>query len=116
MVVAFLILLCLLGPVIWPVNPAESNLEQGYLRPSWSFTGLNALIIEDYTPKESAIPEYIPSDKLGEVGDLVVEGEATNINVRLVWEQVPGAIEYIVYRNEYEPKSKKYYWFAIGEN
>ena len=113
-IVTLMVALCLLGPIIWPVNPAESNLEQGYLRPSWSFTGLKALIIEDYTPKKDEIPEFIPSEKLGEVGELSVEGEATNINVRLVWQQVPGAIEYIIYRNEYKPDSKSTIGLPLG--
>lgn len=114
-IVFFMVLLCLLGPIIWPVSPTESNLEQGYLRPSWSLTGMKALIIDDYSPLQEDAPSPITADKLGEIGTFEYADEATNINVRLVWDQVPGAVEYIIYRNEFKPLNKSTIGLPLGK-
>jgi oligopeptide transport system permease protein len=113
-IVFAMILLCALGPLFWRVSSTASNLGQSYLAPSWSLRGMNALIIDDYKALSAAIPQFIEAEKCAEVKHFTVSGESTNVSVRLGWEQVSGAKEYRIYRNEYEPTTRGTIGLPLG--
>ncbi|MCM8536147.1 MAG: ABC transporter permease [Lentisphaeraceae bacterium] len=115
LVLLFMFLLCSIGPLVWKVDPTESNLDLGYQLPSWSLLGQHALIIDDYKSLKADIPKFIKSETDGEIQDFSIKDDPTNVNVRLSWKQVPGAIAYRIYRNEYEPLNRNTIGLPLGE-
>lgn len=103
-VVALLLLLAVLGPVIWPVDPARQVLDKISQPPSWAAT---AVLVDDYTPWDGETTEPVATEPeaLGAPERLTVIGLATTEGVRLRWNPVPGADAYEVYRHELVPSS-----------
>ena len=114
-VVIFMVLLSFFGKYIWTVSPTETNLGQSFQKPSWSLTGKTALIVDDYTPLKASEVKFIPAGSPGEIKGFSVLGDATSVNVRLQWQQVAGAREYLIYRNEVEPLNRNTLGLPLGK-
>ncbi len=87
--VVALLAFTLIGPVVWNVDPAAQDVDQISQPP---FAERAALVVPPYQPwnGESVLPVE-PGLRLAEA--------ATNQAVRLLWDPVPGAATYWVYRN-----------------
>ena len=106
-IIILLAIFTLLGPLIWDVDPALQDLNQVSQPPSMpktalvvdSFRGWDGVTIENYEPPEDS------ADSVAAPTNFRTEGEPTTQVVRLVWDQVPDADGYNVYRNVREPTS-----------
>ncbi len=106
-IIILLAIFTLLGPLIWDVDPALQDLNQVSQPPSMpktalvvdSFRGWDGVTIANYEPPE----DY--ADSVPAPTNFRTEGEPTTQVVRLVWDQVPDADGYNVYRNVREPTS-----------
>ena len=89
------------GPWVWTLDPSAQDLDQISKPP-----GLNnrAEIVAPYVPWAgvSVDVENQPGDKTAPV-ELRVAEEPTTQSVRLMWDAVPGAAGYRVYRNILKP-------------
>jgi oligopeptide transport system permease protein len=79
----------LLGPLLWPVDPAAQDVDQISQPPG---ADRSALIVEAYQPWDG-------SSTLPTGSGFRLAQPATNQAVRLLWDPVPGASTYWVYRN-----------------
>ncbi len=91
-IVIALILFTLAGPFIWKIDPAAQDLDQVSITPG---ADRRAFIVEPY----SAWPA---SEKIAGTG-LRLAAQATTQSVRLVWDSVPSALAYEVFRDLYPP-------------
>ena len=88
-----LLLFTVAGPWLWPVDPNYQDVDQ-ISRPP--FGDRNARIVPDYLPWDgSTLAEPQPGLRLAE--------PATTQGVRLLWDALPGALSYRVFRDIYEP-------------
>jgi len=103
-IVIALLLFTLLGPVIWRQDPALQDLDAISQGPT---LGTRAIVVEDPGNWEGVRGEPAPLPPGGTLGapTLRVEGIATTQYVRLVWSMVPGAQQYLIYRNDHAPES-----------
>jgi oligopeptide transport system permease protein len=104
-IVVALLLFTLLGPVLWPVDPALQDLEQISQPPN---TGRYALVIADSAPQPGTSGES-RSSEVRAVGDLApanfrVLGTPNSEGISLAWDAVPNAEGYQLYRHELEPR------------
>ncbi len=102
-IVISLLILTLLGPVLWSVNPAAQDLDQISVPPG---RDRNALVVAEYTPW------VIPA---GTVAELRLADTATTQSVRLQWAALPGAYGHRVYRNLYPVGPERAYGIPLGE-
>lgn len=106
-IIILLAIFTLLGPMMWRVDPALQDLNQVSQPPSFpklavvvgNYKSWDGVFIEDYEPPM----EY--ADSVPAPTNVRIEGIATTQVVRLIWDQVPGADGYNVYRNVREPTS-----------
>lgn len=106
-IIILLAIFTLIGPLVWRVDPALQDLNQVSQPPSFpklalvvdGYKSWDGVYIEDYEPPM----EY--ADSVPAPTNVRVEGVATTQVVRLIWDQVPGADGYNVYRNVREPTS-----------
>ena len=107
-IVTGMVLFTVAGPWVWPVDPALQDLEQVSQPPN---LGRYALVIADREP-----PPDIASRKTGgavdglqtvgnlrTVGDLRIVGTAHSEGATVVWDGVPNASAYQLYRHELKP-------------
>lgn len=94
-VVVFMVLFAVVGPVIWNVDHAEQNLDQASI-PPWASRALQ--IAEPYSPL-TALPSARTSQLPNQIDELRILGEASSVFVRLHWNVVPNASGYQIYRN-----------------
>lgn len=87
-----LLLFTLVGPLVWSRDPATQDLDQVSVPPG---ADRAAFIVEPYSPwtKLEAVSGT----------DLRLAAEATTQSVRFVWDPVPGAIAYEIFRDLYPP-------------
>ncbi len=100
-IVVGLLLFTLVGPVLWPVDPATQDLEQISQGPN---LGLPALVIAD--------EENVALLSLAEPGaatgtGLRVLGTPHSEGVNIAWDPVPGARAYQLYRHELFPSGDR---------
>jgi len=106
LIVVSLLLFTLVGPLLWQVNPAQQDLDQISQAPN---LGLMALVVEDdpELPQLTAAPvspaQLLPATELPAAQNLRVLGTAHSEGVNLVWDAVPGAGGYQLYRHEFKP-------------
>ena len=91
-IVIALLLFTLAGPFIWTIDPASQDLDQVSIAPG---TDRRAFIVEPYSA-------WSASEKAAGTG-LRLAAEATTQSVRLVWDSVPSALAYEVFRDLYPP-------------
>ncbi|MFU8815447.1 MAG: ABC transporter permease subunit [Pseudomonadales bacterium] len=91
-IVVGLLLFTVLGPVVWPVNPAAQDLDQ-ISRPP--LADRSATLVDPYRPWEGD-RSMMPAGS-----GLRLAEPANSQAVRLLWDPLPGAHTYRVYRNIY---------------
>jgi oligopeptide transport system permease protein len=100
----FMALFTLLGPLLWPRDPSLQDLDNISRGPR---LGGTALVVDD--PANWQAPELAedPPDAatLAATATLRVDGEPNTQYVRLLWQAVPGASSYLIYRNDHSPSS-----------
>ena len=99
-----LLLFTIVGPFIWTVDPALQDLDQISQPPG---SNRLALIIDDYEP-------WIGLSNSTENGLRLAES-ATTMAVRLVWEVLPSASGYRVYRNIFPVGAERAYGIPLAE-
>lgn len=95
----------LLGPLLWPRDPTFQDLDNISRGPG---LGSSAVVVAD--PGNWQVPELPaelpPADgPLGSTAGISAEGVPSTQYVRLVWEAVPGARSFLIYRNDHAPES-----------
>jgi len=90
-IVMGLLIFTLFGPLLWPVDPAAQDLDQ-ISRPP--LASRDAVIVEPYRPWGSTRLDLPGSG-------LTLAEPATTQAVRLLWQPMPGAGAYRIYRNIY---------------
>jgi oligopeptide transport system permease protein len=98
--VIMLVLFAVAGPWVWRVDPANQDVDQISQSPGLPAT---AMIVAPHAawagvPSPEAVPEGIEVPM-----NLRLAEPATTQSVKLVWDIVPGAAGYHVYRNVYDP-------------
>ena len=99
-----LLMFTIVGPFIWTVDPALQDLDQISQPPG---SNRLALIIDDYEP-------WIGLSNSTENGLRLAES-ATTMAVRLVWEVLPSASGYRVYRNIFPVGAERAYGIPLAE-
>jgi oligopeptide transport system permease protein len=90
-IVVGLVLFTLLGPVLWPVNPSAQDLDQ-ISQPPWASRA--ATLVDPHRPWDG---DPVDTTQTG----LRLAEPAHTQSVRLLWDPMPGAATYRVYRNIY---------------
>ncbi len=101
-IVIALLAFTIAGPSIWTVDPAAQDLDQLSIPPG---ADRRAVIVEPYRPWVGMTDEaqQAPADRVGATTEIRLAETATTQAVRLIWEAVPGATGYRIYRNVYDP-------------
>jgi len=103
-IVVALLLFTLVGPLVWPVDPASQDLEQVSQAPN---LGLRALIITEHNPPleffNMAPLSALPAANLPAPANLRVVGQPHSEGVDMTWDAVPGATAYKLFRHELKP-------------
>jgi oligopeptide transport system permease protein len=90
-IVIGLVLFTVLGPVVWPVNPSAQDLDQ-ISQPPWA--SRSATLVGPHRPWEGDVG-------LPEGSGLRAAAPGNTQSVRLLWDPMPGAATYRIYRNIY---------------
>ena len=104
-IIVMLAIFTLIGPLAWTADPALQDLNQVSQAPSWPKT---ALLVAPYkswagiTLANYESPDSYPTTVPAVTGFKVLDNPTTQ-RVRLIWDPVPGADGYNVYRNNREP-------------
>ncbi len=97
-------LFTLLGPLAWTINPAAQDLDQVSQSPGLQLT---ALIVAPYEPW-AGVTATLMASRSGVTEEATAEirlaEPATTQAIRVVWEHVPRAAGYRVYRSVYAPE------------
>ncbi|MDD7983401.1 ABC transporter permease [Lentisphaera marina] len=95
--------ICLLGPLVWRVDPNLQQLNEALQSPSWSFEGRTAKVIAD--PDNSRMQTFVPQAGIlnSTVENIVTVGLASTVQIHLSWQAPPGAHAFQIYRNELPP-------------
>ncbi|MEN9360056.1 MAG: hypothetical protein RL095_1591 [Verrucomicrobiota bacterium] len=104
-VIVAMVSLCLFGRLVWTQDPAEMNLDQMRMAPSFSFRGAEALVVTD---------EFTPKPDSGKGFRLL--RPATTVDVPLTWDPVPGADFYRIFRNEGKPADASDLGIPLGQS
>lgn len=103
-IVVALMAFTLLGPVLWRVDPAAQDVEQISQPPG---ADRRVRIVAPYEPWDS--PGFVAGDGLR------LAETATSEAVRLVWDPVPGAATYQIYRSILDPGPDRALGLPLGE-
>lgn len=103
-IVIGLLAFTLLGPVLWPVDPARQDIDQISLPPG---TDRNAVVVAPYQPW------FGDANLTGEGLRLAAPG--TTQAVRLQWDALPGANGHRVYRNLFPVGPEYAYGIPLAE-
>ena len=98
-----LLLFTLVGPLLWRVNPSDQDLDQVSMPPG---ADRSAVIAAAYAPWQ--VPESVPGSGLR------LDGPATTQAVRLVWDEMPDAVAYEVFR-DIAPPTQTALGLPLGE-
>ncbi|MFV2090043.1 MAG: ABC transporter permease subunit [Pseudomonadales bacterium] len=93
-IVISLLAFTVIGPFIWTVDPAAQDVDQISLPPG---ADRAAIIVEPHTPWDGS--SALSRSDGGDTHGLRLAAAPTNEAVRLLWEPVPGATSYEVYRS-----------------
>ena len=107
-IVLALLAFTLLGPIVWPVDPALQDLEQISQPPN---LGLSALLIAD-TPQ---IPAGGDNRESGAADGLRLLGTPHSEGVNLAWGPTAGASGYLLYRHELKPSGPDDLGLPLGQ-
>ena len=108
----------LIGPLLWTADPAAQELSRVSEPPTF---GRTALVIGEPSNYEEVVdpnvpetPDTVSADMLPAPAALDFIGVPSIGGVRLKWSAVAGAVGYIVYRSEVEPKNGNL-GYVVGE-
>ncbi len=103
-VVASVLLMTLLGPLFWSVDPARQNMAEISLPPiakrSAQLVGYNRTWRGEHVPVSDS--EFRPASELVAVTGLRTV-QANTEGVRIAWQKIAGARTYHIFRHELEP-------------
>lgn len=115
----------ILGPFVWTMDPAKQDLTRISQGPTF---GQTALVIDDSESWDGVILEaeteesedVVEQEEVNEDGipapqGLKVFDTPTTQSVKLVWEKVPGAESYAVYRSIQKPEDRDTLGIPLGE-
>lgn len=116
-VVLIMVLSALLGPWLWPRDPALQNPTRSSLGPAAALEV--RLVAEEGVWQAPRLPlpaqdQAIAAAQLAAVAGLAVV-EAHTEWVRLRWQPVPGAHGYHIYRNSHRPRDRADLGLPLGE-
>ena len=112
-IVVGLLVFTVAGPWVWTVDPAAQDLDQLSTPPG---ADRRALIVEPYEPWGGVFADTgPPGGTPGATSAIRLAEPATTQSVRLVWDPVPGASGYRVYRNVFDPAPDDAFGLPIGE-
>lgn len=100
-----LLLFTVAGPLAWTIDPSLQDLDAISQGPG---LGADALVVEDsgnWLPPVLAQDPAVDTGLPGATAAITTDGPANTQYVRLLWEAVPGAAYYLVYRNDHMPES-----------
>ncbi|MDA1075221.1 MAG: ABC transporter permease, partial [Proteobacteria bacterium] len=101
-----LLLFTIVGPWIWQVDPSAQDLDQVSQAPG---TDRSATIVDPYRPWDgSSVRPATEGLRLAE--------DATTQTVRLIWDQIPQASGYRIYRNIYPIGAERALGLPLGES
>ena len=100
-----LLLFTLLGPLLWRVDPAAQDVDQISLPPG---SDRVATVVEPYQPWQNRGDSQHGSG-------LRLAAEGNNQSVRLLWDPVSGADEYLIYRNIFPIGRENALGLPLGE-
>ena len=115
-----LLVFTVLGPQVWRINPAEQDLLQISSAPG---ADRSAILVAPYAPwappetrPEAGTAPAVPAPAPPAIANagLTLVGQATTQSVRLTWQAMPGAADYMVYRNIVEPKGEGPFGLPLG--
>lgn len=109
-VVVGMVLFAFVGPVFWRIDPHAQDLDQTS-KPPWE--DRRALIVAPYQPW-SGVSASAPEGDYVAPRSLEIVGDATTTFVRLVWDPVPVASGYRIYRQIVEPQSGEPLGLPLG--
>jgi oligopeptide transport system permease protein len=92
-IVVGLLAFTIVGPLVWNVDPAAQDVDQVSLPPG---TDRRAVVVEPYEPWNGA-------SALPLTDGLRLAEPANSEAVRLLWDPVPGAASYAIYRSLFSP-------------
>ncbi|MCM2279035.1 MAG: ABC transporter permease [Oligoflexia bacterium] len=117
-IVSALLLLTLVGPLFWRVDPAAQELNRISESPSF---GVRARVIEEPGTYEELTRSDWPESPAAPERALEIPraigllDEPSILAVRLRWEPVEGAAGYVIYRSDRAPEGAGSYGVPVGE-
>ena len=112
--ILLIILIAAVGPVFYPVDPFEQNVQESSQPPN---LGFQAMVIKRSTwsvPTRKKTSQETELRGTPVIGGFSVQGYATTLGVRLFWEEVKGAGGYHLYRSEQRPKNIDQLGFPVA--
>ncbi len=103
-VVAFLLAFVFVGPLVWTIDPNHQDQTQTSIGLS---AGATAVVIgnrEDWAGVDAPVIPADGSVELTAPTNLRTVDTVSTLGVRIVWDPVPGAVSYAIYRNEIAPE------------
>ncbi len=118
LVIALLIIAALLGPLLWPLDPAQQILGAAGQGPT---RAQRAELVSDAADAPLVVAptsiattsELLPANALGSVQNLDIV-EANTERVELRWTALAGAYSYRVYRNTHRPRDRSDLGLPLG--
>ena len=101
-IVAVLLLFAILGPWVWPVDPAAQDVGRQSEPPG---AERRAVVVEVGEPWAGVFEESPPGD-LAAPAELLASGVPSTLLVRLHWPASPAAAEYQVFRRKGRPAGR----------
>jgi oligopeptide transport system permease protein len=113
-IVVGLLLFCLGGPLLWPVDPSEPSLSRISQGPSFSH---ELLVLPEPPPfQEERASQWnaaAPAGAPAAPTSLEWVGQPSIVSVRMRWAPVDGATGYLIFRSKDEP-SGGYFGLPVG--
>jgi len=106
--IAAMLVFTVVGPFVWPVDPAAQDVDQINQSP---FADRSAVIVEPYRPWNGPTSEVPASDRM----TLVLAAPANTQAVRLQWSVDPRAAGYRVYRTTFAPGPERAFGLPLGD-
>ncbi len=116
-IVVLLGLFTLLGPFVWPTDPALLDVSQISQAPGLPKTALlvapyqswNGIVLDDFPAEPEEYMEVIPAP-----ANFRLFEQPTTQRVRFVWQPVVGAAGYNIYRNDHQPTASNDLGLPLG--
>lgn len=113
LVIAVLITAAMLGPLLWPVDPAQQILGAAGQGPT---RAQSAQLVSDAVDMPIVVEtasELLPANQLSAVRELQIV-EANTERVKLRWATLDGAYSYRIFRNTHAPRDRSDLGLPLG--